>query len=113
VKTEHAMMVGALGTAGIGGLAWYLKSKGGDKRLPVEIQLASVIQYVSTAWATSDEGATEWRMWNPASPETSDLTEIYDGDWVQLMMLADCTLTYGDFTQPLLLGANSFRWPGY
>jgi hypothetical protein len=76
----------------------------------LEQQLSSVWPRVTTCWAKSFE-SEPWRMHNGQNP-TNDLTEILAGDRVVLSVNQPCTLTVGDFTEPLLEGSNIFRWPG-
>ena len=108
MKNETAMMIGAAGAAGLFGLGFFLKSRGGDK-LPLEIQLKSIWPNVITVWARQSE-EEEYRMWNGVEHPVNDLDELYVGDHCQISVTQDCILSHEGFETPLLSGNNSLRW---
>jgi len=109
---------GLLVLLGIGAAAvavWYAtKAKAvvaiGEKVL-AKNAFASISTYLTQAWV--QRGST-WYAYDPTDPTGSDLTYVQGGEYIQLQVTQDCTLTYSgqgyNISKSLKTGWNTISW---
>lgn len=59
-----------------------------------------------------DAEAQEWRLYDPAAPEVSDLAKLEKGKGYWIKVTEDCTLIYGGNVYSLKKGWNLIGWLG-
>ena len=95
--------------AGAVGIMYFLMKKvsaSGPKVL-VTAAFASISSYLTRAWVM--RGST-WFMYDPADLIGSDLTYVQEGEYIQILVTQNCTLTYGTKSWPLASGWNTITW---
>ena len=99
------LLAGAVGV-GIIYFIYSLRKKTGLKVLVTQA-FASISSYLTRAWVM--RGST-WYMYDPADLIGSDLTYVQEGEYIQISVTQNCTLTYGTKSWPLTSGWNTITW---
>lgn len=99
------LLAGAVGV----GIIYFLMKKtvlAGPKIL-VTVAFASISSYLISAWVMR---GSKWYMYDPADIIGSDLTYVQEGEYVQIRVTQNCTLTYGTKSWVLASGWNTITW---